>query len=162
MKPTSKKDKRLVANEAISEIVAKNEAQDRAIIEAKPHRKMTLSDADLDYALQRLADGDTMRNVTTELGIARASLFIRGIHDEEFNRQLRNALAIGQWTRLEAAGAALAGGEGSTGSIERDKAVADFTKWMASRINRRDFGDRLQVDQRQIMSITLEKDDADV
>lgn len=146
-KRTSTKSKRIVANEAIRGMVDQIEAEDRQITTWN-YGKVT--EEQYQHALERLANGDTMRNVTQELGLSRSALLVRANQHDDFRTRLSTAMEIGMLARLENAGEALAGGEGSTNSIERDKAVADFAKWMAARLGRRMFGDKLQIDQRSV------------
>lgn len=147
---STKPRKRIVANEAICGMVDKIQEEDRQIVK---HAGGKVTEQQYQDALQRLADGDTMRNVTQELGLSRSALLVRAYDHEDFGRMLATAMEIGQLAQLENAVDGLRGGEMSTGSIERDKAVADFAKWMASRVARRLFGDKLQIDQRQLQIV---------
>ncbi|MDH7971066.1 hypothetical protein QH494_02635 [Sphingomonas sp. AR_OL41] len=150
----SRKGKSPHANTDIAKIAANIEREDRAITKGDGYK---VSAAQYDWALERIASGDTIKNVTTHLKISRASLLKRASVDEDFAKAFNAALAIGVWARLENAEDRL---ENGTGSVARDKALMDHAHWMATRLASRVFGDKIQVDQRSI-TINVDKDAAD-
>lgn len=123
-----------------------------ALIVPKPRgRSVAISDEDIEHALDRLANGDTMRNITADLGVTRSALLKRANVDDEFGKMMRIAMEIGTFAMLENAQNAIMGGECSTGDIRRDKEIADFAKWYAARMGRRIWGDRLTVDHASVV-----------
>jgi hypothetical protein len=136
-------------------------ARKAAVVPVKPRgRSVAIPLEAVEAALDRLANGDTMKNVTADLGVTRNALLKRATVDEDFSIQLRAAMEIGTFAMLENAFDAISGGECSTGDVRRDAEIANFAKWYASRMARNHFGDRVQVDQRQVV-VTITKDDAD-
>lgn len=130
-----------------AEISAANDIQ-----KAKPRGKpVAISEEDIEHALDRLANGDMMRNVTRDLGVTRSALLKRANVDDEFGKTLRLAMEIGTFAMLENAYDTISGGELSTGDVQRDREIARFAQWYASRIGRRHFGERLQIDQGRVV-----------
>lgn len=123
-------------------------------------RSVAIPPEAVEDALDRLANGDTMKNVTADLGVTRNALLKRASVDEQFASQLRTAMEIGVFAMLENAFDAISGGECSTGDVRRDAEIAGFAKWYAARMSRNHFGDRVQVDQRQVI-VNITSDDAD-
>lgn len=141
----SKKALAVTNNEVVGEAVANAMAKD-----AKGKFLAKLTEENAAWALEQLAAGDTMRNVCAKLNISRTALLNRAARDTEFERDLRLAMEIGAFNLIETAMEAVWGGEASTGSIERDKLVAQFAQWYAARINRKQFGDRAMIEANNI------------
>lgn len=143
------------SNKALQEVI------DNAMqVDAKDKRLTKLSEQEYDWALEQLAAGNSMRNVCSHLGVSRSALLVRASYDPDFDRLLRLSMEIGAHNMVETALDAVWGGESSTGSIERDKLVAQFTQWYAARRSRKDYGDRALIDAQSI-SITLKQSDSD-
>jgi hypothetical protein len=119
-----------------------------------------LSSEQWDNALERMASGDTMKNICDAFKVSRSTLLQRASRDPDFERDLRMAMEMGQYARVENGYDAVKGGECSTGSIERDKLVAQYTQWMAARLSRKQFGDR-SIIEAQSINITLKPDQTD-
>lgn len=138
-KPT-RHSNRPVANAEIKALVDIVEAEDRKTARRGGYK---VTEEQFAWALDRIASGDTVRNVSLHLQITRSALRSRANGDPDFAARLDEAQAMGAWARLENAEDRLING---TGSVERDKAIMDYAKWMAARLDRRTFGDRVQVD----------------
>jgi len=82
--------------------------------------QVTLSHDQINDALDRLAAGDSMLHVTTDLKVSRNALHKRACVDCAFGESLRMAMMIGTHALLENAVDAPSGGEHSTGSERRD------------------------------------------
>lgn len=112
-------------------------------------------------ALQMLADGRSMSEVTAHFGLSRAALLVYGNRNPDFNEQIMRAMSLGTVSIINDAMMTAKGEPGyTTGSIERDKLVADMAWRYAKTIGNRIFGDKLQVDQRQIV-INYDRTDED-
>jgi hypothetical protein len=142
-----------IAREASTALVKR--AANGLEIDAKTGRfKAKLTDENIMYALERLMSGDTMRNVTEELGISRSALFVRAHSDPEFKSMLQTALEMGTWSLVENTLLELQ----TTDDPAKTRALADFVKWYAARVARGQFGDKVQVDA-NILAVTVVKDD---
>lgn len=105
-----------------------------------------LSDEQLSWALQRLSVCDTMENICNELKIEESALYNRANRDPEFGAIFYEAIETGEHKRLARAEKMMAGVEGyTTGNIIRDKELIAHARWMASKRNRRVYGDRAPV-----------------
>ena len=122
-------------------------AEDRAIVQRTGGK---VSEEDYQDALLRLASGEQMKSVTERLGLSRNALLVRANRDEEFNRMLDIAHQMGAWARIENAERMLLDSDTSVGAVRKATAYADFVKWLAPRLHRERFGDKLQVDQRMV------------
>lgn len=131
------------------------------VLAVEPSRRVPLSDDQLEWALDRIAAGDTMRNVTKSLGISRAALAVRAHDDPDgFGKSLSIAQEIGTWSRLENAEDMIMNGELSTGSFDRDREALKYAMWMASKLNRTKFGDKLQIDHRSV-NVHIAREDSE-
>lgn len=156
------------AGVARAAVERKDAAQAIAAISLRKDRELAhrgkdkpITQAMRDEALTMLANGMPMDRVTDHFGVDRCALFVHGVRNEDFKAQLTDALALGTFDMVNNTFRILSGEEGyTTGSIERDKALADNIWKYAKTIGNRMFGDKLQVDQRTI-SITVRSDDTD-
>lgn len=115
-----------------------------------------LNDEETVWALDRIAAGDTMMNITAQLGVSRAALYVRAYDDPDgFGRKLASAMEIGTFQRLENAENMLLNGELSTGDPIRDREYMKYAQWMASRLNRKVFGERALIDTKGGVTIVL-------
>lgn len=111
-----------------------------------------LTKPQLEYALDRLAAGDTMAQVCDDLQISRATLWLRGRRNSDFARLLLEARAIGAHAMRDHARKVVMGEEGfSTGSIERDKLVWDYYKTLMKADNRDAYGDKPTISANSII-----------
>ena len=133
--------------------------EDRAIVHRSGGK---ITEEQYQEALFRLACGEMMATVTADLGLSRSALLVRAGTDEEFGRILKAAQTMGTSARLENAESALWGKEPyTTGNVQRDKALAEHARWMASRLDRETYGDKITHDVRSL-NITVVKDDGDI
>lgn len=151
---TSKTAKAQANNNALSEVIDNAMSKD-----VKTGRFISkVADAEWEWAIERLAAGDSMRNVCAHLQVTRYALMQKAIKDTKFKAMLDAAIDYGGHAMVDNALDAAWGGDCSTGSIERDKLVVQMVQWYAARRSRKAFGDRQEIDVRTVQ-ITLDKDD---
>lgn len=80
--------------------------------------------------------------------------------DQAFNEAVTRGMMIGQHVLMDVVQDIARGGRFSTGSTERDKLLIATIMNVASKRNRAEFGDKLQVDQR-VINITLDRKESD-
>ena len=89
-----------------------------------------VSDAQTDHAIERIAAGDSQKNVTAQLGVARSHLLERAHRDPDFKERLRTAQEMGAYAIVENTLNIASDGDLSSGSIERDKLMCDVAwRW---------------------------------
>lgn len=124
------------------------------------HKGGKLSEEDYQYALERIADGTTVAEVSRELGVNRAAFNLKAHYDKEFAEAFAEAKRIAASSIVEKMILTSQGIEGyTTGSIERDKLVASTMRWYASKTDPSIFGDKVQLDHRQIV-ISIDGEEA--
>lgn len=121
-----------------------------------PARKM--SDDDLRLALEMIAEGQLVANVCATFGLSRNYFSERACRDKDFGEQLRFAKAVSAEARLERIEEAL---WDSDLTDQRAAAIAQHYRWLAGKLDRQTFGDKLEVEQRTLQ-IVMQKDDTNL
>lgn len=114
-----------------------------------------------DEILERLIGGESLLSVTYDDRMPSWQTVNNWrLKDATFNEMVLRAMAIGQHVLIDVMQDIARAGRFSTGSIERDKLLIQTIANVASKRNRADFGDKLQVDQR-VINITLDRKESD-
>lgn len=119
---------------------------------------VALSDDDVAWALERLACGDSMKNVMATLGVTRNALLKRAKVDDTFGRELWVAMEIGTFAMLENAVDEL---RDPTTDFNRARELLRHAQWFASRIGRRHFSESVEVSHKTVIQYTIKDEDRD-
>lgn len=104
-----------------------------------------------DEILERLIGGESLLSITYDDRMPSWQTVNNWrLKDATFNESVKLGMAIGQHVLMDVVQDIARGGRFSTGSTERDKLLIATIMNVASKRNRAEFGDKLQVDQRVI------------
>ena len=123
-----------------------------------PSKRSPDTDAEI---FERLIGGESLLSITYDDRMPSwVTINNWRLADQAFNEAVTRGMMIGQHVLMDVVQDIARGGRFSTGSTERDKLLIATIMNVASKRNRAEFGDKLQVDQR-VISITLESKESD-
>lgn len=98
--------------------------------------------------ITRLADGEGLLSITSDSHMpSRSTISEWMAKDPEFLKKVMSSYQMNTLFMAEFAMNVLDGGEHSTGNVERDKAKANFVKWLMGKYNRPLFGEHIDIKQ---------------
>lgn len=122
----------------------------RQISGLKPGRSSIRSQKIIDELLQRLLEGENLVTITLDPHMPAVSTLSYWRRDDyQLDQDIRWAMAEGQSVLYDIAQNIAAGGEFSTGDARRDELLIKVITITASKRNRADFGDKVQVEHSQ-------------
>ena len=115
---------------------------------ATSRQYVTQSPELLSEIAERLANGETILQITRDDGMPDRGTFTRWMmNDPDVLKQMMNAYQFNALYLVETMLDTVDGGESSTGNIERDKLKVATLKWIAAKYNRAYFGDTIDIKQ---------------
>ena len=120
-------------------------AEEANITLAITDRWRTLTPEHRELVLYRVTGGETVVSICKQLSIEPGLIYMAAYLDEEFGQRLATARALGQHALVDRL---LSIPSDETLSTERSKLLSDNIKWIAGRLNRPDYGDKLAIDAR--------------
>lgn len=127
----------------------------------KPGRSSIRTPEMIDEILERLANGQTLTTITSDPHMPAHSTFWYWCDaDADLASKVKAAQAVGQRVLADARLDIAAGGLFSTGDARRDEMLVKAINANIAQRNRSEFGEKVQVDQRQVI-VNITKDDAD-
>lgn len=110
-----------------------------------------VTDEQWEWALDRIANGDTDASVMRQLGVVRSTILEKCDRDPEFEVRYRRAIEIAYINIAHDIRCVTRGEPGySSGDTRRDELIAKYDLELAKRFANRIIGDKLQVDQRTV------------
>lgn len=111
--------------------------------------------------LDRLSCGESLTSITAADHMpAHSTMYLWISADPELDQAIARASAFGQRVLIDATLDIAAGGRFSTNDPRRDELLIKAINHVASKRNRAEFGEKLQVDAR-VINITLDKRETD-
>ncbi|MGK2911247.1 MAG: hypothetical protein ACSLE1_15810 [Sphingobium sp.] len=115
----------------------------------------TLSAEHCEIVLYRVSGGASITQITEEMGLDPGLIHVHAYIDQEFGHRLAMACEIGMHPLVDRL---LTIPTDETLTSEQRRLLSDNIKWIASRVNRKAYSDRLQVDLRQATTYILPGD----
>jgi hypothetical protein len=128
------------------------------VIEARQNGVQKMSDDALEHALELISAGMLVSTVCKKFGLSRNYFSSRAVRDREFGERLREAKEISAEARLDRIEDAL---WNSDISDQRANAIATHYRWLAGKLDRKTFGEKVDVDVRSV-NIVVQGDTNDL